>query len=78
MRRCHSPSGLQDVLSAIRLNTPPQPVGYALFPNGERCLRPVRRLQELYPAALLAETLAITERCAFTLDELRYKKYPRK
>jgi error-prone DNA polymerase len=66
---------LQDVLTAIRLNTPLSRVGYALFPNGERCLRPMQRLQELYPAPLLAQTLAIAERCAFTLDELRYE-YP--
>jgi error-prone DNA polymerase len=66
---------LQDVLTAIRLNTPLHAVGHALFPNGERCLRPVRRLRELYPEALLAQTLAIAERCTFTLDELRYE-YP--
>jgi len=66
---------LQDVLTAIRLNTPLREVGYALFPNGERCLRPLSRLQELYPAALLAESVRIAERCTFTLDELRYE-YP--
>jgi error-prone DNA polymerase len=66
---------LQDVLTAIRLNTPLSSAGYALFPNGERCLRPVQRLRELYPAPLLAETLAIAERCTFKLDELRYE-YP--
>ena len=66
---------LQDVLTAIRLNTPLSAVGYALFPNGERCLRSVQRLQELYPAPLLTETLAIAERCTFKLDELRYE-YP--
>jgi error-prone DNA polymerase len=66
---------LQDVLTAIRLNTPLHEVGYALFPNGERCLRPLSRLQELYPAPLLAQTLAIAERCHFKLDELRYE-YP--
>ncbi len=66
---------LQDVLTAIRLNTPLREVGYALFPNGERCLRPLPRLQELYPPALLAESLRIAERCTFTLDELRYE-YP--
>jgi len=66
---------LQDVLTAIRLNTPLQAAGYALFPNGERCLRPLPRLAELYPAALLAQTLAIAERCSFSLDELRYE-YP--
>jgi error-prone DNA polymerase len=66
---------LQDVLTAIRLNTPLSAVGHALFPNGERCLRPLQRLQELYPAPLLAQTLAIAERCTFKLDELRYE-YP--
>jgi error-prone DNA polymerase len=67
---------LQDVLTAIRLNTPLQAAGYAVFPNGERCLRPLQRLGELYPAPLLAQTLAIAERCSFKLDELRYE-YPR-
>jgi error-prone DNA polymerase len=66
---------LQDVLTAIRLNTPLQTLGFAVFPNGERCLRPLQRLRELYPAPLLAQTLAIAERCTFKLDELRYE-YP--
>ena len=67
---------LQDVLTAIRLKTPLQTAGHALFANGERCLRPLHRLEELYPAALLAQTLKIAERCTFKLDELRYE-YPR-
>jgi DNA-directed DNA polymerase III PolC len=66
---------LQDVLTAIRLNTPLQAAGYALYPNGERCLRPLSRLAELYPAALLEQTIEIAERCTFRLDELRYE-YP--
>jgi error-prone DNA polymerase len=66
---------LQDVLTAIRLATPVQAAGYALYPNGERCLRPLQRLRELYPAPLLAQTLQIAERCTFKLDELRYE-YP--
>jgi error-prone DNA polymerase len=66
---------LQDVLTAIRLGTPLQSAGFALYPNGERYLRPLPRLRELYPAALLAQTLAIAERCRFNLDELRYE-YP--
>ena len=66
---------LQDVLTAIRLGLPLQALGYALFPNGERCLRPLQRLRELYPAPLLKQTLAIAERCTFKLDELRYE-YP--
>jgi error-prone DNA polymerase len=66
---------LQDVLTAIRLGEPLQTAGYALYPNGERCMRSLQRLRELYPAPLLAETLSIAERCAFKLDELRYE-YP--
>jgi DNA-directed DNA polymerase III PolC len=66
---------LQDVLTAIRLRTPLSAAGLALFPNGERSLRSLRRLQELYPAPLLAQTLDIAERCTFSLDELRYE-YP--
>jgi error-prone DNA polymerase len=66
---------LQDVLTAIRLGIPLHEAGVRLFPNGERCLRPLERLCELYPAALLEQTLAIAERCTFNLDELRYE-YP--
>jgi error-prone DNA polymerase len=66
---------LQDVLTAIRVRKPLQAAGYALFPNGERSLRPLQRLSELYPAPLLAQTLRIAERCTFKLDELRYE-YP--
>jgi error-prone DNA polymerase len=66
---------LQDVLTAIRVGTPLKEAGFVLYPNGERHLRPLARLRELYPPALLAETLAIAERCSFSLDELRYE-YP--
>ena len=66
---------LQDVLTAIRLNTPVHTAGFALFPNGERSLRPLSRLRQLYPAPLLSATLEIAGRCSFSLDELRYE-YP--
>jgi error-prone DNA polymerase len=66
---------LQDVLTAIRLNTPVDAAGFALFPNGERSLRPLERLRQLYPEPLLMATLEIAERCRFKLDELRYE-YP--
>ena len=49
--------------------------GHALFPNAERHLRLRMRLAQIYPPALLAETLRIAERCTFSLDELRYE-YP--
>ncbi len=66
---------LQDTLTAIRLNRPLSELGYAMFPNGERHLRPLSRLARLYPPELLAETVRIAERCRFSLDELRYE-YP--
>jgi len=72
-RRSRKP--LQDTLSAIRHGVPAGQLGYRLFPNAERHLRPVSTLAELYPAELLAETVRIAERCRFSLDELRYE-YP--
>jgi error-prone DNA polymerase len=66
---------LQDVLTAIRLKLPLGEAGTRLHPNGERHLRPLARLQELYPTVLLEETLRVAERCVFKLDELRYE-YP--
>ena len=66
---------LQDTLTAVRLKTPVAACGHALHPNGERHLRSRARLAGIYPPALLAETLAIAERCRFSLDDLRYE-YP--
>ncbi len=66
---------LQDLLTAIRLGRPVAQCGHALYPNAERSLRLRMRLAQLYPPELLAETLAIAERCRFSPDELRYE-YP--
>ncbi len=66
---------LQDTLTAIRLRTPLSECGYALFPNGERHLRSRARLGALYPRELTDATLALSERCRFSLDELQYE-YP--
>jgi error-prone DNA polymerase len=66
---------LQDVLTATRLGTPVAAAGLALYPNGERHLRPLERLTDLYPRALLDATLEIAQRCRFSLEELRYE-YP--
>ncbi len=66
---------LQDTLTAIRLKTTVALAGRALLPNGERHLRPLTTQERLYPAAWLAETIAIAGRCAFSLDTLRYE-YP--
>ncbi len=66
---------LQDTLTAIRLKTSVARAGLALYPNGERVLRPLARLAELYPRPLLDATLEVAARCHFSLDEIRYE-YP--
>ena len=66
---------VQDTLTAIRLRTPLDSAGYSLQPNAERHLRSRLRLAQIYPQALLEETLRIAERCHFSLDSLRYE-YP--
>lgn len=72
---CRGRRALQDCMSAIRHHLPVAEAGAHLFANGERHLRRYEELAELYPAALLAETLRIAERCSFDLDQLRYQ-YP--
>jgi error-prone DNA polymerase len=67
---------LQDTLTAIRHRQPLGRGGVALHPNGERHLRPAAALAACYPPDLLAATIAIAERCRFSLAELRYQ-YPR-
>jgi len=76
LMHCAGRKPLHDVLTAIRLITPVNQCGYALLPSSERSLREIKRLSALYPASLLAESVAIAQRCAFSLDELRYE-YPR-
>jgi error-prone DNA polymerase len=66
---------LQDTLTAVRLRTTVARAGHALHPNGERVLRPLARIAELYPKELLDATLDVAARCRFSLDELRYE-YP--
>lgn len=67
---------LQDTVTAIRHGCTVAEAGHRLFPNGERHLRPLEELAALYPPELLRETLAIAERCEFSLRSLRYS-YPR-
>lgn len=66
---------LQDAVTAIRLNVTLAEAGTRLYPNGERHLREVARLERIYPRELLEETQVIAERCTFSLGELRYE-YP--
>ena len=66
---------LQDVMTAIHLGTTIAEAGHALFPNGERHLRGIDDLRQLYPSALLAETLRVAALCTFDMNVLRYE-YP--
>lgn len=66
---------LQDTLTAIRHHLGVAQAGAWLFPNGERHVRNLPQLAELYPPALLEETLCIAQQCTFNLDQLRYH-YP--
>ena len=67
---------LQDTLTAVRLGKTLAECGHALQPNGEQHLRTRMRLAQLYPLALLEQTLEIAGKCSFSLDEIRYQ-YPR-
>lgn len=67
---------LQDTLTAIREGLSLEAAGFALYPNGERYLRSRRTLATMYTDALCRETLAISARIDFSLDELNYE-YPR-
>ncbi|MEJ2896474.1 error-prone DNA polymerase [Bordetella avium] len=66
---------LHDTLAAIRSGRSVAECGYDLAANAERHLRSRLRLAGLYPASALHQTLAIAERCTFSLDEICYE-YP--
>ncbi|MDM0037233.1 error-prone DNA polymerase [Variovorax sp. J22P271] len=66
---------LHDVLAATRVGRPLTECGLDLQPNAERHLRTRLRLAQTYPEDLLAETLNVSARCHFSLEELRYQ-YP--
>ena len=66
---------LQDVVTAIRVGKPLTECGLELQGSAERHLRSRLRLSYLYSSDLLSETVAIADRCHFSLDELRYE-YP--
>jgi len=66
---------VRDVLTAVRLKRPVSELGHELAWNGERHLRSLAVLADLYPPALLGRTLEIALGCEFSLEELRYE-YP--
>ncbi len=75
----HTPArrSLQDVLTAIRHNTPVAACGRRLKPNAEHGLKTPYAFARLFAddSAAFARTLEIAERCSFSLSEIRYR-YP--
>jgi len=67
---------LLDVFTALRTGRPVAECGLALAASGEQHLRPRDTLAKLYPPEWLAESLRLSTRCGFSLDELSYH-YPR-
>lgn len=68
---------LQDVLTAIRHGCTVAELGDRMFPNAERCLKSPDEMAALFAACpdAVARSVEIADRCAFSLDELRYE-YP--
>jgi error-prone DNA polymerase len=66
---------LQDTLTAIRLGVTVADAGLALQASGERHLRRLEILEQLYPAQMIEESHRIAGLCDFSLDTLRYE-YP--
>jgi error-prone DNA polymerase len=66
---------LQDVMTAVRLGKPVAECGFALQANAERHLRHRMRLASLYPPEMLERTLEVSDRCRFSLEEIKYQ-YP--
>jgi error-prone DNA polymerase len=66
---------LQDTVTAIRHRCTLAEAGRRLFPNGERHLRPLATLAEIYPPELIEESARIAERCEFSMGSLQYR-YP--
>jgi error-prone DNA polymerase len=78
--RYHHPDRrrLADVLTAIRLGTTVDAIGFAADRNGERCLKSPAEMARLFAAhpQALANTIRVLEASAgFSLDELRHE-YP--
>jgi error-prone DNA polymerase len=68
---------LQDVMTCIREKCSVQTAGLRLEANAERHLKTPAEMGRLFKAwpEAVARTLEITERCCFSLDELKYE-YP--
>ncbi len=68
---------LLDTITAIRHKTTVDEIGIRNFCNAERYLRPLRRIQHLYPRQILEETIKIADQCEFDLSQI-HCEYPKK
>jgi len=66
---------LQELLTALRLNTTVRDLGRRRFQNDQRHLRGLDRLAEVYPPALIEEAAWIADQCTFEMSEICYQ-YP--
>jgi len=68
---------LQDALTCIRLGCTIEQAGFKLLSNSERYLKSLPELAHLFRSTpeALTRSLELSERCAFSLDELKYE-YP--
>ena len=66
---------LQHALSAIRAGKAVPAMARQLLSNAEQSLRPMKKLQQLFPAELLDHSQQLADLCHFSLDELSYQ-YP--
>ncbi|MBU2344490.1 MAG: error-prone DNA polymerase [Gammaproteobacteria bacterium] len=66
---------LQHALSAIKAGKAVPDMARQLLSNAEQSLRPIKKLQQLFPAELLDNSQKLADLCSFSLDELSYQ-YP--
>ncbi len=75
--RYHDPSRrpLHDVLTATRAGVTVAEAGELLFPNAQRHLKPIEEIVAAFALApdAVRRSVEVAERCAFSLDELRYR-----
>ena len=74
VRRCLP---LQHTMTAIRYRMTIAEAGSVLFRNGERHLRRRSMLEQIYPKAMLDESVRIAKRCTFSLKEDLHYQYPK-
>ena len=61
---------LHDVLSAVRHGCTVSELGYRALPSGERHLRPLERLSQLFLREVLVVSVASAQRCRWRVDLL--------